>query len=145
MRFETGCFALPPDSAPERMKERVKAKVPSALVQVTSSRAARNERLVEMLAEQTYRSGQTGALLARSAEMDLLLRLAGTTQIEDAILRCGAKDGERNLLIVRCRHGEMKRIEATVLKGLVRLPSKALVKKELEVVERGALLNALRA
>lgn len=52
-----------------------------------------------MIAMQTLRARQTGALLAERPEVDLLLRLAGTNQITEALKTHGYKGPGTKLLV----------------------------------------------
>lgn len=123
------------------MKRRLQGLNPDSLVQAASAGAAANELFVELLAAQTLQAESSGGLLANKPEMDLLLRLAGTTQISRAIKEAGARPGERFVLVVAGR-------------GAVRVPTgldgtelrrRELTDSELGRIESAALLNARRA
>ena len=111
------------------------------LVQTAAEGAATNEFLVEMLAAQTFRAEASGSMLARSAEMDFLLRLAGTTQISRAIREKGSAKGEPFLLVVA---GRTKPRRKRGVPG-EELPRRELSKSELQRVEKAALLNVQKA
>lgn len=124
----------------EDVKGRMALANPGSLVQVARAGAASNELLVEMLAAQTLRAESSGSMLAKKPEVDLLLRIAGTTQISAAIEGYGAAKGKRFLAINAGR-------EALAVPegfGESELPRKSLTKSELLRVERAALLNAQR-
>jgi tRNA threonylcarbamoyladenosine modification (KEOPS) complex Cgi121 subunit len=122
------------------MKLRLTAANPGSIVQTARMGAARNQRLVEMLAAQTIQAESSGSLLAEKPEIDFLLRLAGTTQISKAIRDQGARAGAPFLLVVAGRAGVRG---ATGLE--FELPSHELSALELARVEKGALLNTRRA
>ena len=111
------------------------------LVQTAAGRSASNLAFVEMIAAQTVHAEATGSMLARKPELDLLLRLAGTTQISRALRENGAVKGEPFLLMVAGR-GRRKGIPGL---SAPQLPRRALSKSELDRVERAALLSAERA
>ena len=80
------------------------------------------------------------SLLAKKAEVDFLLRLAGTTQISKAIKEKGAKAGEPFLLVVASRSalGRFRKSDGE------ELPRAPLTTEELERIEAAALLDATR-
>ncbi|MBI3841083.1 MAG: hypothetical protein HY297_03895 [Thaumarchaeota archaeon] len=125
------------------MKQSVRAGSPRALVQTVSPAVATSSTLVEMLTAQTILASSTGNLLAQKREMDLLLRFAGTTQINKAIELAGASKGEPFVLVVAgpIAPSLAKKLSAESSP----LPPGDLSEKELLKVERAALLNALRA
>ena len=111
------------------------------IVQTTNLGAASNERFVEMLAAQTMRAMSTGSLLAKKPEIDLMLRLAETSQISEAIGRSGVKSGEPFLLIVAGR----SRVKEPGKNDGTELPRRKLTGEELLRIEKAALLNARRS
>ncbi len=56
-------------------------------------------RAIDMVGQQTLRAARTGALLATKPEVDLLLRMSGTTQIAVAIRRSGYSAEGKKLLV----------------------------------------------
>jgi len=141
LRIFARAFLLPGGASPEESKRRLADANPGSVVQAAKARMAQNERFVELLAAQTLRAESTGSLLANRQEMDLLLRLAGTTQISSAIRDAGASQGERFVLVVAGR----RRARLPSGLGGKELQRRELTDSELEKVERAALLNAKRA
>jgi tRNA threonylcarbamoyladenosine modification (KEOPS) complex Cgi121 subunit len=90
-----------------------------------------------MLAAQTLQAEASGSLLAKSAEMDLLLRLAGTSQISRALREKGSSAGRPFLLVVA---GRTKPAEIGAV-SCKELPRRELSKNELRRVEKAALLS----
>jgi len=140
MRIFARALLLPGGASPEESKRRLAEANPGSVVLAAKALLAQNERFVELLAAQTLQAESSGAMLANRREMDLLLRLAGTTQIARAIRDAGAVQGERFVLVVAGRRP-------------VKLPStldgeelrrRELTDFELEKVEKAALLNARR-
>lgn len=129
------------DLNPEEVKRRAALANEGSVVQTTTEDAASNEVFVEMLAAQTMGAESSKSLLARKPEMDLLLRLAGTTQISRAIKEMGAAQGEPFLLVVA---GSKRPRQIRGLAAL-ELPRRELTRSELQKVEKAALLNAQRA
>ncbi|MDV3293494.1 MAG: hypothetical protein LYZ70_04420 [Nitrososphaerales archaeon] len=130
---------------PEKLKTEVAASFPTLIVQTADRAAALNESLLEMLAAQTMRAATSGGLLARKAEIDLLLRLGGTTQISEAIHQAGARSGRPFLLIVAGEEKVLLALESGRLALGHRLPRGELSREDLLRVEQAALLNAVRA
>jgi len=64
---------------------------PALIVQLVTLQEVPGGQTIRMIAQQTLRAMKTGALLAAKPEVDLLLRLAGTTQIALAIEEAGYK------------------------------------------------------
>ncbi|MDA4121152.1 MAG: KEOPS complex subunit Cgi121 [Thaumarchaeota archaeon] len=143
-RMETHARAFTVDRGldSDRVKEEVRGKHPSLLVQSLRPGAARNVRLLEMIAAQTVEAAASGNLIARKLEIDFLLRVAGTTQISRAIRKVGSQEGRPFLLVMAGR----RRIPAVPGSGRWKeLERKELSERELEKVEVAALLNAIRA
>ena len=122
---------------PDDLKRGLAGSSKGWVVQTASEHAASNAFFVEMLAAQTLRARASGSLLAKSPEMDLLLRLAGTTQISKAIAEAGSVAGKPFLLILA---GEGGRAPGAVLGK--ELPHGPLTEQELQRIERAALLSA---
>ena len=142
MEIHCRSCTFPASSDPDKIKERAAKANPGAIVQTVGTRAASNGYLVEMIAAQTLRAKSTGNLLAKKPEIDLLLRLAHTTQISKAIREIGSARGDRFLLVVASQ-ARLKR-EPGVLGGKL-LPKGPLSEKDFDRVEESALLNAVRA
>lgn len=125
---------------PEEMKSRLSTLNAGSIVQAARGDSARNAFFVEMLAAQTLYAENSGSLLARKPEVDLLLRLAGTTQIARAIREQGAKEGEPFLLVVAGRSA----VRAPSELSRMELVRRNLSPEELDRVEKAALLNVQR-
>ncbi|MDE1858818.1 MAG: hypothetical protein KGI26_07120 [Thaumarchaeota archaeon] len=124
----------------EDVKRELASANPGSLVQVVRAGSLDNELLAEMLAAQTLRAEEADYMLAKKAEIDLLLRLAGTTQISEAIAKQGAVKGEGFVAI------NAGRKELSVPDGFrgAELPRKSFTHLEFSRIERAALLNAQR-
>jgi tRNA threonylcarbamoyladenosine modification (KEOPS) complex Cgi121 subunit len=114
------------------------------LAQVFASRRTPNPAALKMVAAQTLAAASSGATLAKKPELDLLLRLAGTRQIGEAIERCGYKSGKGRLFLVAASDdgAAISRVNALDPTKFVRVDDRALSKSDLEFVERAALLSA---
>jgi tRNA threonylcarbamoyladenosine modification (KEOPS) complex Cgi121 subunit len=134
-------YSCGPETNPEALKLKLSLANPGSLVQSARGRSAVNEFFVEMLAAQTIRAEDSGGLLAKKPEIDLLLRLAGTNQISTAIKEKGARNGEAFLLICAGRSAPKSP------KGLQakELPRRELSRTELARVEKAALLGIRNA
>jgi tRNA threonylcarbamoyladenosine modification (KEOPS) complex Cgi121 subunit len=144
LRFSVRCYIVPAELDAPELKKRLSGAFPSVIVQVIDSAAATNEGFIELLAWQTRGGLVSGCLLAKTPEMDLLLRISGTTQISTAIQDSGARKGTENVLIATGTESEMVRLERALSAHLERLQTKTLTTDELMRVERAAMLNAVR-
>lgn len=126
---------------PDELKRKAAASSGEAVVQTVVEGSAANEFFVEMIAAQTLRARANGSLLARRPEVDLLLRLAGTTQISKAIREKGAVKGRPFLLVV-AGHRRPRTIEGL---SATELPRRELSKEELVLVETAAMLTVQRS
>jgi tRNA threonylcarbamoyladenosine modification (KEOPS) complex Cgi121 subunit len=126
---------------PNDAKRELSLRNPEALVQTAKAGDIDNESFLEMLAAQTLRAQSSGALLAKKPEVDLLLRIAGTAQISKAISRNGSREGNPFLAIVAGR----KKVRAPPGFASYELGRRKLSEKELDRIERAALLDAERA
>jgi tRNA threonylcarbamoyladenosine modification (KEOPS) complex Cgi121 subunit len=110
------------------------------VIQGFSKWVTTNESFVEMVAAQTLHAIKTGNLLAGKPEIDLLLRVAGTTQIATAISKIGAKKGEAFVVAFAGPRQLLSELKEGA--GWTRLPRNELTEAELGRIERAALLNA---
>lgn len=124
----------------DEVKRKLASANPGSLVQVARAGSVGNELLVEMLAAQTLRAESSKSMLAKKPEVDLLLRIAGTTQISRAIREQGARVGQGFAAI------NAGKTELVAPEGFERweLPRRGLSKAELLRVEKAALLDARR-
>ena len=101
-----------------------------------------------MIASQTIRSQKMGELLAGKPEVDLLLRMAGTTQISRAISSVGyQRTGSRLIVAIGARR-DIRKLEDHAVQNPERYsktPVKSLTSSDFEAIERAALLNAARS
>ena len=128
---------------PGSVRKTVAAKLPGSIVQTVRADAATNGFFVEMIAAQTIRAKGTENLLAKKPEVDLLLRLAGTTQISRAIEQIGAKKGKPFLLVIAGPGRRLASLNLDELGGS-ELEKRDLSSDELDRIEQAALLNALK-
>ena len=140
MRVHARAFVCDGKSDPGQMKQLLASANPGALVLAAKAGSVRNAFFVEMLAAQTFRAESSGSLLANKPEIDLLLRLAGTTQISRAIKEHGTHPGARSLLVV----ADSKAVKSPKQLSGLELPRRQMTRPELMKVERAALLNAQR-
>ena len=140
--MEARCYSVGGQGDPTEARGKLVQKHPSLLVQAVRADIAVNEFFVEMLCAETLRAKASHVLLARKPEIDLLLRLASTTQISVAIAKAGAKKGAPFLLIASGDSKTMRSLR--VPSNWKRLPRAALSAAELDRIERAALLNAAR-
>ena len=138
-------YRMDPRRDSEALKADVSAAFPGLIVQTADPAVASKESLIEMFAAQTIRAAQTGALLARKAELDLLLRAAGTTQISEAIQKAGARPGQQFLLVVAGEEKDLQALESGKFALGARLPKGELTRDDFVRVEKAALLSAMRA
>ncbi len=140
MRTHARAYFCGGDLNPDEVKRRAAASRGGELIQAVAEDSADNEFFVEVIAAQTMRAQASGTLLARKPEVDLLLRLAGTTQISKAIREKGARAGEPFLLVV----AGASRPETVGGVRCTELARRGLSAEELRRIEAAALLNAQR-
>jgi tRNA threonylcarbamoyladenosine modification (KEOPS) complex Cgi121 subunit len=140
--MEARCYAVGGEADPTAARGRLVRLHPKLLVQAVRLETAANEFFVEMICAETVRAQASHVLLARKPEIDLLLRLASTTQISVAIAKAGARKGAPFLLIAAGDSKTMRSIRVPC--GWKRLARAKLSTAELERIERAALLNAAR-
>ena len=133
-------YLFGPEADRSKVRERVLRKSPKAMVQAVRPDAAPNSFVVEMIAAQTIEADETGGLLAKRAEIDFLLRLAGTAQIEEALRLVGARRGEGFVLVVATPDGTAN---PKVLGGRPVEPGVGTA-EDFARVEKAALLSAGR-
>src|SRR5271157_2184104 len=136
MRTYSQSFLYGGEADPKQMKSKFSEVFPTTMVQTVSSKAASNGFFIQMLAAQTLRAERTGSLLAKKSEIDFLLRLAGTSQISDAISRVGSKSGEPFVLVL----ASIRPLKRATVAGGLKLSAQPLSESELRRVEQGALL-----
>ena len=139
--MHAAAFSCGKDRDPGEMRAAIATANPGSVVQAVRGFSGSNELLVEMLAAQTLNAEASGRPLARKPEIDLLLRLAGTTQIAKAMGTMGVKAGAPFLLVVASRAPIRKTKELEKIE----LPRRPLTRSELAKIEKSALLDALRA
>lgn len=139
------CYKVGARVPSDDLTRRARKAFPSLLVQTVDTAAASNERLVEMIGEQTLSAEEAGSPLAKKPEVDLLLRLAGTTQISRAIQEIGVRRRKDFLLVVVGDEPDLIRFESVEARDWERLPRRQLDEADLHRIERAALLNAERA
>jgi tRNA threonylcarbamoyladenosine modification (KEOPS) complex Cgi121 subunit len=139
------CYKFGGGAEAETLRRTLRSSFPRILVQVVDSAVVSNERVVEMIGEQTLKASESGSSLAKKAEVDLLLRLAGTTQISEAIEKIGAKPDRPFLVIVAAEEKDLARLETGEGARWERLPSRPLTTGDLTRIEKAALLDVERA
>jgi tRNA threonylcarbamoyladenosine modification (KEOPS) complex Cgi121 subunit len=137
-----------PQDQEERFLSELRVQFPRLFIQLLSLRHQPNSRVIEMIAKQTIRSIGNRSLLASRPELDLLLRLAGTTQISEAIAKVGYKKSGRKVLVAVGTTRDLRRLEKlagekgeTFKKSRV----KDLSAADLETIEGAALLGVTRS
>ena len=145
MRHAARCYTFGGSAASESVRQSVQGALPGLLVQAVDSAALSNEKVAEILGEQTLEACRLGSALAKKREVDLLMRLGGTTQISRAIREVGAKRGSGFVLVVIGEEADILALESKEAAGWTRLPRSELSRDDLRRIERGALLNAERA
>ena len=143
--MEVRCYRVGRDEDAQALRESILRVSQRLLVQTIKCGKARNETFVKMIVEQTTAAASTNNLLARRKEVDLLLRLAGTSQISVALKTVGVVKGEPFELILAGEGGDVRAAEASSLVGKERILGAELGPADLGLIERAALLNALRA
>lgn len=138
------CYVLKGVRDPKGLRESIASSSTGVLVQVFSRCVLDSEELCEMLLAQTHSAASGNSPLARKPEIDLLLRVAGTTQIKEALKVAGAKAGEECVLVLSGQEDKVAAAERLLPPGSSRLRHR-MKEGDLERVERAALLDAARA
>ncbi len=144
MKIEARSFIVGLGFEPDSVTKQIRTDYPGALVQSVRADTATNGFFLEMIAAQTLHAVATQNLLAKKPEIDLLLRLAGTAQISEAIGRSGTEMGKPFLLVVAASEGSIDSLDRDHFQGK-ELPKKKLSQSERVRVEEAALLNVLKA
>ena len=145
MRRSARVYKFSGASSSEELRRRLREEYPKLLVQAVDSSAASNERSVEMVGEQTLEAGAAGSPLAKKPEVDLLMRLAGTTQISRAIQKVGVKAGREFLLVIVGDAADIRAFESKDASAWKRIERRKLDVEDMRAIERAALLNAEKA
>jgi tRNA threonylcarbamoyladenosine modification (KEOPS) complex Cgi121 subunit len=138
------CYVLPPVEDPKALRDRIASASRDLFVQVVSSGAIDSEELCAMILAQTDAAASRLCLLARRPEMDFLLRVAGTTQISEAVKIAGAKSGKECVLVLSGQADKVTFAEKLLPPGSARLGHR-MKECDMDRVERAALLDAARA
>jgi tRNA threonylcarbamoyladenosine modification (KEOPS) complex Cgi121 subunit len=128
----------------ERFLSRLREALPRLFIQLLSMRGPPNRRQIEMIVNQTVRSMAGRSLLAARPEIDLLLRMAGTTQISEAIRKVGYKAGGVKVVVAIGSGRELRKIQRLADEEPAtyeRICSAELTSSDLETIERAALLG----
>jgi tRNA threonylcarbamoyladenosine modification (KEOPS) complex Cgi121 subunit len=96
-----------------------------------------------MIAAQTLRAKETGSLLADKPEVDLLLRLAGTSQITEALQKHGYGARGAKMLVAVGSNKDVERLrrELSGSKSYRLLEPEKVDEEDLDMVEVAALLG----
>ncbi|MDA4136211.1 MAG: KEOPS complex subunit Cgi121 [Thaumarchaeota archaeon] len=127
----------------ERELLRLRSAHPRLTIQLVVMNRLPGAGAVMMIAAQTLRAKETGALLAAKPEVDLLLRLAGTSQITEALQKHGyGAQGAKMLVAAGSNKGvERLRRELSGSKSYRVLEPERVDEEDLDMVEVAALLG----
>jgi tRNA threonylcarbamoyladenosine modification (KEOPS) complex Cgi121 subunit len=106
---------LAPEDA-ERELARLRKSNPELIIQLVSMKKPPSAKAVSMIGEQTLRAKETGALLADRPEVDLLLRLAGTSQISEGLKKSGYRSGGKIMLVAAGKEKDIERFRRVLSK-----------------------------
>jgi len=143
--LQVACFQIEAGRIETRRLERLRRSYPNLIVQIVDARVGTNERFFKMIAAQTFSAMKQGSLLARKPEVDLLLRLASTTQISEALSKVGYRSKARRVLVAAGRRVEVERFVTSGKVEGTRLASSDLTFDEYRRVEEAAILSSLRS
>ncbi len=134
-------------AAAEGFLSAVRRRFPKLTVQLVTFGKVPNGRMLELMGNQTITALAQGSLLASKPEVDLLLRVAGTSQIEVALRTVGyGREGKKVLLAIGDGRAlaRLQRYCISLAPGATPLGKSPLSRRELEKVEEAALLGARR-
>lgn len=138
------CFLIPTREEAEEIVEKIRRVEPELVCQLLRPDACQNEDAIRLIAAQTLSARASRSMLARRPEIDLLLRLAGTSQIKEAIDKAGYEGKGRTLVVMAGTPASLRRALARVKIQAGRLGSAPLSQREKMLVEGAALLGAER-
>ena len=123
--------------------QRLRQQHGGLVVQMACLKISPSARVVRMIAEQTLRARRSGALLASKPEVDLLLRLAGTSQISEAIERTGHQALGKRILVAAGPAEDVDELRRLLAKDkrYRLIEGEALGAEGLMMVEKAALLG----
>lgn len=139
MDSSVSCFIVRRESDLKKLRDRVHEGVYFQAVREDDST---NCCFFSMIACQTLEAMENGSMIARKPEIDILLRLAGTTQIDEAIREKGFRGGRDNVLILFGKSANVRKAAMGI--KMKKLSKKRLSKSELERIESAALLSGER-
>ncbi len=131
-------------SVAESFLSSVRRRFPKLTVQLVAFEKVPNGRMLELLGQQTTMAFATRSLLAGKPEVDLLLRIAGTTQIEAALKEFGYRRAGKKVLVAIGEGRQLEKLERHCIEhmpGAKPLKKSRLSTRDLDKVELGALLN----
>lgn len=134
-------------TAAEGFLSAVRRRFPKLTVQLVTFGKVPNGRMLELMGNQTITALARGSLLASKPEVDLLLRVAGTSQIEVALRTVGyGRKGKKVLLAIGDGRAlaRLQRYCISLAPGATPLGKSPLSRRELGKVEEAALLGARR-
>ena len=137
-----------PKNEEELFLNKLRTQFPKLSIQLLSLRHQPNPGRIEMIAKQTIRSRKRGSLLAARPELDLLLRLAGTTQISEAIAKVGYKNSGKKLLVAVGTPKDLRKLEKLAdenRRTYKRSRGTELTSADFEAIEGAALLGVTRS
>jgi tRNA threonylcarbamoyladenosine modification (KEOPS) complex Cgi121 subunit len=131
----------------EALLTELRTRHAGLLIQVIGASHPPNPAAIEMVATQTFESARSGSTIADRPELDVLMRLAGTRQIGEALSLLGYKAaGKRLFLLAATSKSDdaIQRLGKYVDKRARarEIPAKKLTKDDLDQVERASLLSA---
>lgn len=130
---------------PECLLLKLREKFPQLVLQLVSFEKEPNARVMELIASQTVEALESKSLLATKPEVDLVLRLAGTSQIVTALKRVGyGSRGSKILVAIGNRRSasRFQKYAKSQSRKLRPLKKSRLDNEDLERVELAALLGA---
>jgi tRNA threonylcarbamoyladenosine modification (KEOPS) complex Cgi121 subunit len=127
----------------ERELLRLRSAHPRLTIQLVVMKRLPDAGAVLMIAAQTLRAKETGSLLAAKPEVDLLLRLAGTSQITEALQKHGYSAQGAKMLVAAGPNKDVERLRRELSSST---PYRVLERErvddeDLDMVEVAALLG----
>ena len=137
---------LPDSVSADAELRRLRKESPRLVIQMLSMKRRPNTRAVRMIAAQTLRALKTDSMIAAKPEMDLLLRMAGTAQISEAMEKAGYGAGGRRFLVAAGPDRGVARLEKSLTAGVSAARYSLLAEDVLDaggikMVETAALLG----
>ena len=107
---------------PKNFLEDLRKEFPKIAIQILSADAVYNPEHLKWVVRQSWLAKERGIMLAKRVELDILMRVAVSSQISDAIEIAGAKRNHRFIVIGIGAENELQNLFSSVKKKCKIIP-----------------------